>query len=107
MLSATGRLLLHLVLDLSDFVNYHHGSFGHPYSYAHGDCDTSGSCTCDKGWAGSKCDSCAPDYFGPQCLALPAIYSLFPGRGSVRGGNNVTLTGANFVNTSAQCRYVC
>ncbi len=36
----------------------------------HGDCDDSSGapvCTCDTGWAGDFCDTCADGYTGPDC----------------------------------------
>ena len=32
-------------------------------------CDSNGACTCNMGYAGDKCDECAPDYFkvGSNC----------------------------------------
>eukprot|EP01059_Diplonema_ambulator_P013923 TRINITY_DN24636_c0_g1_i1.p1 TRINITY_DN24636_c0_g1~~TRINITY_DN24636_c0_g1_i1.p1 ORF type:complete len:2314 (+),score=527.02 TRINITY_DN24636_c0_g1_i1:266-7207(+) len=34
---------------------------------AHGYCDASGACVCDKNWAGSHCEKCASGMFGTKC----------------------------------------
>ncbi|KAE8539232.1 hypothetical protein D1P53_004330 [Cryptococcus gattii VGV] len=51
-----------------------------PACSSHGTCiatNTSATCKCDEGWAGSICDSCATGYYGTSCTVGPSNCTIW------------------------------
>ncbi|XAO27384.1 hypothetical protein I312_106238 [Cryptococcus bacillisporus CA1280] len=51
-----------------------------PACSSHGTCiatNTSATCKCDEGWAGSICDSCSTGYYGTSCIVGPSNCTIW------------------------------
>ena len=65
----------------------------------------SGKCDCSSpNWNGELCDECAPKFFGPLCLPLVRLFSIFPTSGPDVGGTEIYVLGNNLPNVPT---YIC
>ena len=71
-----------------------------------GFCNDDAQCDCLGNFAGSTCNNCKTDYFGPTCSPFPYISSIFPIDADAVGGATILVSGRNFGSDSTfQCYF--